>query len=87
MESLRIKNDVMLKLGTGLSVDNLCIACGISYNQLCELAQEYPELYHELKKWYKRYDFTPVAQEDNKEQDNSLNNKKKVARKGKKDTE
>lgn len=48
----------MSKLGTGLSVENLCVACGITYNELCALADEYQELFHELKKWYKRFDFT-----------------------------
>lgn len=81
----------MLKLGTGLSVDNLCIACGISYNQLCGLAQEYTELYHELKKWYKRYDFIPVKEETTQQeaetQDNPLIIKKKTVRRTKKEAE
>lgn len=47
----------MQHLGTGLSVENLCLACNLTYNQLCELAQEHMDLYHELKKWYKRFDF------------------------------
>lgn len=76
MESLKIKNDVMTKLGTGLSVASLCVACNISYEQLCSLAYEYPELYHELKKWYKRYDFTPTVQQP-------IENKKKITRKSK----
>ena len=56
----------MQNLGTGLSVDSLCKKCEITYNQLCELAQEYADLYSELKKWYKRYDFTPKVEDSAK---------------------
>ena len=64
MDFLKNKISVMEKLGTGLSVNSLCEACGITYTELCQLAQEYPELMHELKKWYKRYDFNQVAKQE-----------------------
>ena len=48
----------MNMLGTGLSVQTLIERVGITYEQLCELAQEYPDLHKELKRWYKRYDFS-----------------------------
>ena len=53
----------MQHLGTGLSVDSLCKACEITYNDLCVLAQEHADLMSELKKWYKRYDFIPKSLE------------------------
>lgn len=65
----------MQKLGTGLSVENLCLACNITYNQLCELAQEHLDLYHELKKWYKRFDFIPQSQESKPVEDKPLETK------------
>ena len=71
----------MQHLGMGLSVENLCLACNITYNQLCELAQDHMDLYHELKKWYKRYDFIPQPLESNK----SLENKDIPEKKTKKD--
>ena len=65
----------MQKLGTGLSVENLCKACDMTYNQLCQLAQEHLDLYHELKKWYKRFDFIPKAQEAKQVEDKPLETK------------
>ena len=71
----------MQHLGTGLSVDSLCKACEITYNDLCILAQEYADLMSELKKWYKRYDFIPQCEKlevevaETTEEDNSLETK------------
>lgn len=74
----------MQHLGTGLSVDNLCLACNITYNQLCELAQEHLDLYHELKKWYKRYDFVPQSKESAPVEDKPLKTKETLETKPKK---
>lgn len=57
MNSLASKLEVMQLLGTGLSVQTLVDRAGITFDQLCELAAQYPDLHHELKRWYKRYDF------------------------------
>lgn len=64
MDFLKTKISVLEKLGTGLSVNSLCDVCGITYTELCHLAQEYPELMHKLKKWYKRYDFNQVVKQE-----------------------
>lgn len=48
----------MQLLGTGLSVQTLCDRAGITFETLCDLAAEYPDLNTELKRWYKRYEFT-----------------------------
>lgn len=69
------KVNVMNHLGMGLSVDNLCKTCEITYNDLCVLAQEYPDLMSELKKWYKRYTFTPEHKETKPVEDKSLETK------------
>ena len=71
----------MQNLGTGLSVESLCKKCEITYDQLCELAQEHEDLYHELKRWYKRYDFMPTRKSlETKEtlEDKPKKTKKKV---------
>jgi hypothetical protein len=83
MNFLANKMTVMNLLGTGLSVHTLIERVGITYDQLCQLAQEYPELHKELKRWYKRYDFT-VKQ---KEQDNPSETKKKPVKRAKKQQE
>ena len=57
MNSLASKMKVMNLLGTGLSVRSLCERADISFDELCKLAEEYPELHRELKRWYKRYEF------------------------------
>lgn len=48
----------MQLLGTGLSVQTLCDRAGITFEDLCDLAAEYPDLGIELGRWYKKYDFT-----------------------------
>ena len=69
------KINVMQHLGNGLSVESLCKVCEITYNQLCQLAQDNMDLYHELKKWYKRYDFIPQTEEAKPIEDKPLENK------------
>lgn len=81
MQYSRSKIEIMQHLGAGLSVDSLCKKCEITYDQLCELAKEHTDLYHELKKWYKRYDFMPTSKSlETKEitEDNPKKTKKKV---------
>ena len=58
MNSLASKMKIMNLLGTGKSVQTLLDIMNITFDQLCELAAEYPDLHTELKRWYKRYDFT-----------------------------
>lgn len=57
MNSLASKLEVMQLLGTGLSVQTLVDRAGITFDQLCDLAAQYPDLHNELKRWYKRYEF------------------------------
>lgn len=53
----RIKNDVLAHLGKGLSVARLCEETGLSYDELCKLADEFGSLHQELVRWYPKYDF------------------------------
>lgn len=92
MDFLKTKISVMEKLGTGLSVNSLCEACGITYTELCNLAREYPELMRELTKWYKRNDFNYVPKQETVEEksfsdDKSLIIKNKPERKTRKNKE
>ena len=57
MNTLASKIEVMQLLGTGLSVQSLIDKVGITFDELCDLAEQYPDLHHELKRWYKRYEF------------------------------
>jgi hypothetical protein len=57
MNSLANKMNVMNLLGKGLSVNTLLERADITMGELCELADQYPDLHSELKRWYKRYDF------------------------------
>lgn len=57
MNYLASKMEIMQLLGTGLSVQTLLERAGITMGELCELADQYPDLHSELKRWYKRYDF------------------------------
>lgn len=63
MNSLASKMEIMQLLGTGLSVQTLCDRAGITFETLCDLAAEYPDLEIELKRWYKKYDFTSKSKE------------------------
>lgn len=83
MNFLANKMTIMKMLGTGLSVQTLVERVGITYDQLCELAQEYPDLHKELKRWYKRYDFTVKP----KKQDKPLETKKKTVKQAKKQSD
>lgn len=83
MNFLANKMTIMNMLGTGLSVQTLVERVGITYDQLCELAQEYPDLHKELKRWYKRYDFTATP----KKQDKPLETKKKTVKRAKKQSD
>ena len=58
MNSLANKMNVMNLLGTGLSVTTLLDRANLTMGELCELADQYPDLHNELKRWYKRYEFT-----------------------------
>ena len=82
MSSLANKMQVMQLLGTGLSVQTLSDRVNLSYDQLCDLAAEYPDLGIELKRWYPKYDFT-VKPKDTK----PLETKEKPAKRAKKDKE
>lgn len=69
-------------LGTGLSVQSLIDRVGITFDQLCELAEQYPDLQRELKRWYKRYEFVvkqakPLETKENTE-DKPKRSRKKV---------
>lgn len=88
MNSLASKMKVMNLLGTGLSVRSLCERADISFDELCKLAEEYPELHRELKRWYKRYEFTPKKEIPVVKHDKSLETKtKSQTRKNKSDGE
>lgn len=54
--SQKIKSEILKNLGCGLSVESLCAKVGITYSDLCKLAQEDVGVFNALKKWYKRYD-------------------------------
>lgn len=53
----RNKNAVLELLGQGLSVYKICERLGISFNELCEMAEEFGSLKSELKRWYPNYNF------------------------------
>ena len=54
-----LKNKVLENLGKGLSVNTLCDRLNITYNDLCIVAKNEPEVDINLRKWYKKHDFTP----------------------------
>ena len=80
MNFLATKMEVMNSLGKGLSVRSIMERTGITYNQLCQLAEQYPDLLKELNRWYKRYDFTV-------KDDKSLEVKEKPLKRSKKQVE
>ena len=49
--------EVMSLLGCGYSVQTICDKASLTYDELCNLAEEYNELKIELIKWFPRYDF------------------------------
>jgi hypothetical protein len=83
MNYLASKMQVLNLLGKGLSVNSLLENTQLTFDELCKLAQEYPELHNELKRWYKRYDFTVKS----KEQDKPLETNKKPVKRAKKQPE
>ena len=90
MNTLANKMKVMQLLGTGLSVKSLLQKTELTMNELCELAEQYPDLERELKRWYKRYDFSvkqEVVQEETPKEtqktDNSLETKEKPVKRKK----
>lgn len=83
MNYLASKMQVLNLLGKGLSVNSLLENTQLTFDELCKLAQEYPELHKELKRWYKRYDFTVKS----KEQDKPLETNKKPVKRAKKQLE
>ena len=79
MNTLATKMKLMTLLGTGLSVQTLINEVGITFDELCDLAGEYPDLERELKRWYKRYDFTVKS----KKEDKPLETKEKTTKRKK----
>lgn len=57
MNYLKSKMEVMNLLGCGYSVASLINKLGLTYNELCDLYAEYPDLARELNRWYPLYDF------------------------------
>lgn len=84
MNSLPSKTEILNLLGTGLSVQTLVERAGITFDQLCQLAEQYPDLHTELNRWYKLYDFTVKKQQDKEKENKPLETKEKTAKKTKK---
>lgn len=45
-------------IGCGYSVKSICDKTSLSFDELCALCAEYPDLEIELKRWFPKYDFT-----------------------------
>lgn len=78
-----LKSKIEELLGCGLSVETITARLGITYEDLCKVANENPALLSQLKSWYKRYDFSYTP----KKQDKSLEVKEKTPKKAKKKEE
>lgn len=59
----KLNEDILENLGVGYSVHYLMEKLGITHEELCECAAEFPATKLELKKWYKGYDFSVKAKE------------------------
>lgn len=66
MNYLKSKMEVMNLLGCGYSVASLINKLGLTYNELCDLYAEYPDLARELNRWYPLYDFRCKKEEEKK---------------------
>ena len=50
--------EIMNLIGCGYSVQSICDKSGVSFDELCEICAEHPDLEIELKRWFPKYDFT-----------------------------
>lgn len=50
--------EIMNLIGCGYSVKSICDKSGVSFDELCEICAEHPDLEIELKRWFPKYDFT-----------------------------
>lgn len=50
--------EIMNLIGCGYSVQTICDKSGVSFDGLCEICAEHPDLEIELKRWFPKYDFT-----------------------------
>lgn len=69
---MQLKVKVLDSLGIGWSVQTICDKLGITYEDLCKLAQEDSEVYTQLHRWFPLYNFL-----DEKIEDKPLKTKKK----------
>lgn len=53
--------EIMNLIGCGYSVQTICDKSGVSFDELCEICAEHPDLEIELKRWFPKYDFTVKA--------------------------
>jgi hypothetical protein len=67
--------EVSALLGCGLSVQTICERTGISFDDLCHLAEEYNELKIQLERWYPRYDFNVLPEDEPEQKQETVNDK------------